>query len=330
MRKIDTILIVYSLSLNENTFTPPCMKKIEQAAPGARIVIIRDEDEWARKCDRFAPNVDVVYGRLPAAWFHKLPNLRWVQLTAAGTDRLLMDSPEITESDLILTNSKGVHAIQISEHILALMLALSRNIHLSLKRQMNHDWNRKAKIIELEGATMGVIGVGTIGAKTAEKAKALNMRVLGMRRHPERSVPHADIMVGPDKLPELLSQSDWLVITAAMTSETRGMIGENELRAMRSTAYIINVARGAIIQEKYLIRALQEGWIAGAGLDVFEQEPLPDSSPLWDMENVIVTPHHAGSSPNHMNRLIDLFKENLKRYQNGDKMINVVDKQVGY
>jgi len=310
--------------------TPRHIDRIREAAAGAKVVIVRNQEEWERTCRDFASRVDVVYGRLSASWFCELPHLRWVQLSAAGTDRLLLDAPEIAASDLILTNSSGTHAVQISEHILALMLTLSRRIHLSLRRQLKHDWNRTAKTLELEGATMGLIGVGAIGARTAEKAKGLGMQVLGLRRHPERTVPHVDRMLGPEGLTDLLKQSDWVVITAAMTSETRGMIGETELQAMKTSAYIINIARGAIIQEKYLIRALTEGWIAGAGLDVFEEEPLPDRSPLWDMENVVVTPHHAGSSPNHINRLIDLFAENLRRYRSGAEMLNVIDKRVGY
>jgi len=330
MKKIDTILLIYSLSVNENTLTPSHLDRIRDAAGGARVVIVRNQEDWERTYRDFASAVDVVYGRLSANWFRELPRLRWVQLSAAGTDRLLLDAPEIATSDLILTNSSGTHAVQISEHVLALMLTLSRSIHLSLRRQLKHEWNRTAKTLELEGATMGLIGVGAIGARTAEKAKGLGMRVLGLRSHPDRAVPQVDRMLGPDGLAELLSQSDWVVITAALTSETRGMIGEPELQTMKKSAHIVNVARGAIIQEKSLIRALNEGWIAGAGLDVFEAEPLPDSSPLWNMDNVVVTPHHAGSSPNHINRLVDLFTENLERYRSGAQMINVVDKRIGY
>jgi len=137
-------------------------------------------------------------------------------------------------------------------------------------------------------------------------------------------------MYGPDQLLEMLPEADWVVITTPLTRETQGLIGERELRVMKETAYIINIGRGAIIQEQALIRALQEGWIAGAGLDVFELEPLPEDSPLWDMENVIVTPHYAGLTPYYADRVVEIFTENLRRYQAGQPLINEVDKRLGY
>jgi len=158
----------------------------------------------------------------------------------------------------------------------------------------------------------------------------LNMKVIGVRRNPDRQSPFVDQMVGPDQLLEILPQCDWVAVTAAMTEETTGMFGEAELKAMKESAYILNIARGSVIQESFLIQALQEKWIAGAGLDVFETEPLPDSSPLWDMKNVIITPHYSGATPYYLDRLLDIFLENLKRYQAGEPMMNVVDKKLGY
>ncbi len=184
--------------------------------------------------------------------------------------------------------------------------------------------------MEIDGATMGLIGVGAIGEKTAEKAKGLNMKVLGLRRHPERTSPFVDRMVGPDKLHDMLAVSDWVVITAALTPETQGMIGSAEFEAMKETAFILNIGRGPIIQEAAMVKALQEKTIAGAGLDVFEAEPLPEESPLWGMKNVVITPHVSGSTPKYMDRLLDIFIENLTRYQAGEPMINVVDKKLGY
>ena len=163
-----------------------------------------------------------------------------------------------------------------------------------------------------------------------EKAKGLNMKVLGLRRQPQRTSPFVDRMVGPDKLYDMLAASDWVVITAALTSETQGLIDETAFKAMKDTAHIINIARGPIIDEGAMIKALEKGWIAGAGLDVFETEPLPEESPLWGMKNVVITPHISGSTPKYMDRLLDIFIENLTRYQAGEPMINVVDKKLGY
>jgi phosphoglycerate dehydrogenase-like enzyme len=139
-----------------------------------------------------------------------------------------------------------------------------------------------------------------------------------------------DKIYGPEGLNDLLASSDWVVVAVPLTPATEGMIAESEFKTMKNSAYLINIARGKIIQEKALIRALQNGWIAGAGLDVFEEEPLPENSPLWDMPNVVITPHHAGVSPHHMNRRFGIFIENLKRYQNGEALINTVDMDLGY
>ena len=328
-KQIDTILIIYSFILNDATLNERHMKAIQEAAPGAKIVISRNKEDWERMAAEIAPKVEVVLGLRPAVWFNDMPNLRWAQQTGAGANWLL-EAPEVVQSDMILTNASGVHAIPIAEHILALMFTLSRGIHQSVRWQTKHKWDRRRRIVELEGSTMGLIGVGKIGEKTAEKAKGLNMKVLGLRRRPERVSPYVDRMYGPEGLADLLEASDWVVITAALTSETMGMIGQKELKTMKESAHIINIARGPIIQEKALIKALREDWIAGAGLDVFEQEPLPADSPLWDMENVVITSHYAGATPFYMDRLIEIFTENLRRYQAGEPMINVVDKNLGY
>jgi phosphoglycerate dehydrogenase-like enzyme len=313
--KIATIIIPYGMFVNERTLNDQTLIKIKQAAPGADLMVIKDKADWESKIQEMAPKAEVVFGRLSPKRFLELPCLRWVQQDFAGTD-WLSNYPDIIEKDFILTNASGVHAIPIAEHILAMMLALARDLPYSMRKQHEAQWTRRGKVIELEGTTLGVIGLGKIGEKTAEKAKGLNMKVLAIRRHPERLSPHVDRMLGPEGLEDLLSQSDWVVIAAPMTAETKGMI--------------VNIARGAVIQEKYLIQALQEGWIAGAGLDVFEIEPLPQDSPLWNMENVIITGHYAGSTPFYFSRVMEIFLENLKRYQTGEPLINVVDKQRGY
>ena len=291
--------------------------------------VIRDAAEWEARRAELAPKVEILLGLRPIADLAELPRLRWIQQTGAGADWLL-SAPEVVESDVVLTNASGVHAIPIAEHILALMLTLSRRIHRFVRAQRDHEWFRRGRLGELDGSTIGIVGLGAIGEKTAEKARGLNMKVLGLRRDPSRTSPHVERMFGPDELLELLALSDWVVLSAAMTPETRGLIGERELRAMRETAYLINIARGGIVQEKSLIQALDEGWIAGAGLDVFEREPLPDDSPLWDMRNVVITPHFAGATPHYADRVTEIFVENLRRDRAGEALINVVDKRLAY
>lgn len=328
-RKIDTIAIAYGMMINDQSMNEQTLARIRQAAPEAQIIFMKNKEDWLRQKAEFADRINVVFGLRPFLWYKEMPNLAWCQQTGAGANWLL-DMPDVARSDMILTNASGVHAIPISEHILALMLSLSRGIHLNIRSQSDRKWDRRGEVLELDGATVGIIGLGAIGEKTAEKAKGLNMRVLGLRRNPGKSSPFVEKMFGPDGLQELLSQSDWVVLTAAMTAETRGMIGEAEFKAMKKTAFIINIARGPIIDEPAMIEALQGGAIAGAGLDVFETEPLPQDSPLWDMENVVITPHYAGATPRYMDRLLDIFTENLRRYQAGEPLINVVDKKLGY
>lgn len=328
-RKIDTIAIAYGMMINDYTMNEQNLDRIRKAAPDSNIILMKNKEDWLRQKPEFADRINVVFGLRPFLWHKEMPNLVWCQQTGAGANWLL-DMPDVVESDLILTNASGVHAIPIAEHILALMLSLSRCVHLNIRSQTERKWDRRGEVLELDGATMGIIGLGAIGEKTAEKARALNMRVLGLRRNPERSSPFVEKIFGPDGLHELLSQSDWVVLTAAMTSETKGLIGEAEFRAMKDTAFIINIARGPIIQEQAMIKALRERLIAGAGLDVFETEPLPEESPLWGMENVVITPHYAGATPKYMDRLLDIFTENLRLFQAGEPLINVVDKKLGY
>jgi phosphoglycerate dehydrogenase-like enzyme len=307
---------------------------IRTAAPGAQIIVLSDPKEMAEKLGSFLPDVEVILAnpyrdRTMLTEILNAPRLRWIQQRSAGAN-WLMDYPRVAESDLIVTNASGIHAIPISEHILALMFCLARDVQRSIRDQVEHRWNRIHRVAELDGQTMGLIGLGAVGEKTAEKAKVLNMRVLGVRRHPGCSTIGVDQTYGPENLLEVLPQADWVVITAPLTPETKGMIGERELKALKKSAYMINVSRGSIIQEQALVKALQEKWIAGAGLDVFEQEPLPASSPLWDMENVVITAHYAGGTPHYLDRLMEIFLENLRRYQARTPLINTVDKRLGY
>src|SRR3990170_3656626 len=182
---------------------------------------------------------------------------------------------------------------------------------------------------EVRGKTMGVLGLGHIGAEIAEKAHVFGMRVIGTKRTPA-DVPHVDRIYPPDELREVLRASDVVVIALPLTSDTRGLLGEAAFRAMKRTALVINIGRGPIVQEAALVRALQEGWIGGAGLDVFEREPLPADSPLWGMEHVIITPHGSGGWPGYMDAAIPLLCDNLRRYLDGAPMRNLVDKARGY
>jgi phosphoglycerate dehydrogenase-like enzyme len=316
------------LNFEPGTMSESDLAQIQALAPDKRLLETHDRAEIESVLDE----IEIAAAGFPRDLLPKARNLRWLQQWGAGADWLLR-YPEAVDLDFMLTNVSGVHAIPISEHILAFLLAFGRGLHLAIRAQMRHEWfsyEQQASLFELVGKTMLLVGVGAIGECTAEVATALGMRVLGVRRNPLVCTPHVEATFGPDQLLDLLPQADFVVLTIPHTQETQGMIGEPELRAMKPTAYLINIGRGGTVQEDVLIRALGEGWIAGAGLDVFETEPLPDDSPLWDMENVIVTCHYAGSTPRYHERAMAIFLDNLRRYRDGEPMRNVVDKRIGY
>jgi len=266
-------------------------------------------------------------GRWSDELWKAAPKLRWVQSGGAGVERFL--TPEFIASSVILTNAAGVYAIPIAEHVLGFMLHFARAFHGALRHQLRREWEYP-EIGELSGSTLGIIGLGGIGVEVAKRAKSFGMRVIAIRRRPDRPSPFADEVRGADALPWLLAESDYVALCAALTAKTRHLIGEAELRLMKPTAYLINVGRGALVDEPALISALTEGRIAGAGLDVFAKEPLAAESPLWTLPNVLITPHNAGDSPRSHERLMELFCENLRRYLVGEDLLNVVDKGEGY
>ena len=316
------------LNFEPGTMSASDLAQIQALAPDMRILETHDRTEIENVLDE----IEIAAAGFPRDLLPRAHNLRWLQQWGAGADWLLRH-PEALDLDFVLTNASGVHSIPITEHILAFLLAFGRGFHLAIRAQMRHDWfsyEEQTGIFELMGKTMLLVGIGAIGACTAEVAAALGMRVLGIRRNPLVCTSHVEATFGPDQLLELLPQADFVVLAMPHTQETHGMIGERELRAMKETAYLINIGRGGTVQEDILIRALQEGWIAGAGLDVFETEPLPDDSPLWDMENVIITCHYAGANPHYHERAMAIFLDNLRRYRDSEPMRNVVDKRLGY
>jgi phosphoglycerate dehydrogenase-like enzyme len=273
------------------------------------------------------------------------PRLKWVQLNSAGANHIL-DHP-LFKAGVTFTTTSGLHAINIAEYVLASILAWSRQFHVLFDYKRRAVWpgdERWTRFVprELRGATLGVVGYGSIGREVSRLACALGMTVLALKRQPQRRddpgfsfVGDAEgclpqVIYGPDQLLQMLPLCDYVVLAVPLNAETRHMLSERELRAMRPTAYLVNIARGEVVDEAALVRALQEGWIAGAGLDVFEQEPLPADSPLWKLDNVILTPHISGLTPHYDERAIEIFVENLRRYIGGQPLLNVVDAALGY
>ena len=254
-------------------------------------------------------------------------SLRWVHTVTAGIDHVL--AALHPDRDVLITNAAGVFDVPIAETVLAYILLFAKRMPELLAQQRERKW-RLLRLQELAGTTVGILGMGGIGTEVARRCKAFGMRVLAMRRHAEKGSPLVDEMMGTTRLTELLAASDYVVIALPATSETRGLLGSRELAAMRPTGVLINVARGAIVDQEALTRALSAGSIGGAALDVFVEEPLSEASPLWDLPNVIITPHNSWSTPHLKSREMDLFVDNLERYVTGAPLLNVVDPSEEY
>jgi phosphoglycerate dehydrogenase-like enzyme len=255
------------------------------------------------------------------------PSLRWHHAPNAGVNHIL--TPKYLQRDLILTNGAGVHGIPIAEFVITYLLAYCKQLPSLYQLHNEHNWQRDLPIQELFDKTLLIIGAGGIGQEIAVRAQAFGMRIFGSCRHPE-PLPNFDKVVGANEWKQLLPESEFVVIATPLTPETKGLIDLETLRLFRPDAYLINIARGAIVDESALTTALEKGWIAGAALDTVFTEPLPAESPLWTLPNVFITPHCSGNSPRVKERTIALFLENLTRYRQGQQLRNVVDKTAGY
>ena len=298
------------------------LSQIRAAAPAADVRYFGSRAEL----EAVVEQADIIGGSLSAAALARASRLTWVQSWAAGTNEILY--PEMVASPVTVTSCAGNGAVPLAEHAIMLMLMLSRDAPRWLRNQAEHKWERWYHP-ELAGLTCGIIGLGYSGKDLARKAKAFDMRVIGTRRTPQPT-ENVDEVFPMERLHELLGQSDFVVMTAPRTPETRGMLGEAEFRAMKPSAYYICFSRGGIADDAALLRALNEGWIAGAGLDAHSQEPLPPDSPFWSAPNTIVTPHNGATTPGTRQRGVDIFVDNLRRYLAGTTLHNIVDKQAGY
>jgi phosphoglycerate dehydrogenase-like enzyme len=281
---------------------------------------------------RLLPEADVAFTSvLTARAFELAPRLRWVHSSAAGVGSMLF--PAMLASPAVMTNSRGMSAASVAEHAVALMLAALRRLPETIRAQDGRRWiqTELSGLPTLDGQTLGIVGLGAIGGRIARIGAAIGMKVIGTRRETDWPVPDGVAeALAPSDLPRLLEASDVVVLSAPLTAETRGLIGAPELARMKRTAWLVNVARGKLIQEAALVDALRSGAIAGAALDVFEHEPLDPASPLWAMPNVLVTPHVAGFRGDYWEAATDLFSDNLRRFLAGQPLLNLVDKRAGY
>lgn len=276
-----------------------------------------------------AKDTDIFYGFCSEEIFPLFPNIKWIQASSAGMDRHMY--PAIRQSNVILTNAAGLYATHVADQAFALLLGLARGIHQTVRNQDQHKWGGLGTpMIEIDGFKMGIVGLGGIGMEMVKRAKGFDMHVIAVDAYRTEKPDNVDELMPMDKLKDLMSRVDVVMIACPLTEETRGLINADNLSVMQPSAYFINVARGPIVKEDDLIQILEDGKIAGAGLDVTEIEPLDSNSPLWDFTNVIISPHSAGGSQHRMNRITSFFLDNLERYLNGEELKNIVNKELGF
>jgi D-2-hydroxyacid dehydrogenase (NADP+) len=298
--------------------------------PPDKVTPDRFQDISNENLDVFLPQAEVLYGYAPPKNLgSRAPGLKWFQTMLAGVDHFLDD--ELRNSSIIITNVSGLHAVPVGEFALALMLMFTKQAPFCFLNKQQKTWERFIPML-LRSKTVGIVGMGSIGSEVARLCKAFDMRVLATRKTARKGdqAKHVDLIVPGEDLKTLLSESDFVVLTLPFTKETDNIIGERELRAMKPTAYLINVGRGETIDEDALVRALVEQRIAGAGLDAFTTEPLPAGHRLWDLPNVIISPHASGRIDHYDFLTTEIFCENLRRYVNGKRLLNVVNKKRGY
>ena len=318
------------------------LELIRAAAPGARIVTLSREGLTDEPVD----DVEVLLrGWLSSDAFDRLlaraPRLGWVHSASAGVERAL--TPAAAERGLVITNARGVFSRPIAEYVLMMILAVSRRLPGLLELQRERTW-QPLEGVELRDVTVGIVGLGSIGRAVGALATAFGCRVIAVRRRSEAGAEAAatdeesrsfgEVMLervgGPEGLPQLLADSDFVVLATPLTPETQNMIDAEALSVMKPGAWLINIARGGLVDERALLNALRDGAIGGAVLDTFRDEPLPPSSPFYDLPNVIVTPHTSWSSGRVLDRSVELFCDNLRRYAAGEPLLNVVDPAAGY
>jgi phosphoglycerate dehydrogenase-like enzyme len=299
---------------------------LRAVAPGVEIVEATDAE-----VPQALRDAEAFYGRIRPEWLAAAPRLRWVQAPIAGLEHSMF--PELVASPVVLTNMRGIYSDHIADHAYALLLALARGLPQFMRRQARHEWKPDGvRAVHLPDATLGIIGLGGIGTELARRAKASGMAVLAVDARPgDRSTatPGAeavDELWATDRLRELLERSDFVVVCAPHTPETERLLDREKLAWMKPAAYLINISRGVIVELAALTEALRQGRLAGAALDVFETEPLPADHPLWDMENVLITPHVAWMGPDSEARRLDVLRENLRRFVAGEPLLNAVDK----
>lgn len=302
------------------------VRQIQAASPQAEVV-----DAGQAHVAAELPEADVFCGhaKVPVPWEQvvRRGRLRWIQSSAAGLDHCLV--PSVVQSEIVVTSASGVLANQVAEHTLALLTGLLRGLPTFFRARQVREFIRRPTR-DLHGSTIGLVGLGGVGRRVAQVLHPFRTTILATDWFPVDRPPEVAELLPADALDALLPRVDILILCAPLTERTRGMIDAKALARLRRGAVLVNVARGPLVVEKDLVRALESGHLAGAALDVTEREPLPPESPLWDLPNVVLTPHVGGQSARRIDDMTDFFCMNLKRYQSGQPLLNLVDKRLGF
>jgi len=297
-------------------------------------------DAWDRQTlRRLLPEVDAAFTPfVDRDVFPSATRLQWVQSPAVGVGSLMF--PELLASDVMVTSARGIRARAIAEHVIGVTIALARRLPAAIRAQVAHRWAQDelegpgADVRTLHGQRMGIVGLGSIGMELVKIAAPFGFRISAIRRRANEPTPDGPFTIDevwpPDRLPDLLARSDVVVLAAPHTPETKRLIGRPELDRVKRGALLVNIARGRLVDDDALAEALRDGRLGGAALDVFSREPLDPSSPYWDLPNVIITPHTSGAMQDYWTPLVALFSENLRRFEHGLPLLNVVDKVAGY
>ena len=282
---------------------------------------------------REIPDAEVLFGAITPAVFEAAGKLRWCHFVGAGFDPLVRGNPAFVASDVVLTNAPGTHAMAMADHVMGMILMFAHRMVDMLDDQRAHRWDvdkYRAQIRELEGTTMGLLAVGSIGRAVAVRAQAFGIRVYGVDLKPMKPPEGVTEVWTLEGLERLLRISDWFVVTAPLTDGTEGLLNRERIGQLKQGSHLIVISRGGIVDETAVVEGLRSGSIAGAGFDAVETEPLPDESPLWDIPNVLISPHVSGDSPQTWERRYRIFKDNLARYLKGDPLLYICDKRAGF
>lgn len=325
-----TILILIHSPFEMWRIPPAYVERLRQQFPSHTFLLASNDEEGLRLAGaaQAAFSAQITPEHLKAA-----TQLQWIHSPAAGVGAMLY--PEMLARPIVITNSSGLSGETIAEHVLAVTLAFFRRLPLAFVRQAQRHWAQDeigltAGNRTLAGAHVVIVGLGAIGTATAVRMRALGASVTGIRRRVDVPAPPGVVVRGPDDLLRTLPSADVVVIAAPQTRETRGLIGRAELAAMKADAILVNVGRGGMVDEEAVAEALRAGRLGGAALDVFRHEPLGPDHPLWDVPNLLITPHTSGYRRDHWELVTGLFTENLRRFDRGESLINVVDKAAGY